>query len=508
MKNYIVLLSILILGCNEPIKERSRINNLTSKVSQKPDLMEMDTVLVDIKTIKSKCKKVDTLTFCRYDINDEIIISDEMFAETFGEIKFKDYKQTRYDTNGEEQNYGTNLLKEQAERFIDTNQYRYCYHEYIELEDLLLFTIGILHGSPFFVLFTVDMRNGRIIDAVTDYGFNESCGYQIFNWLEEDEFLVSIIDNIELLGFRESDKSKGEDISRDYVRVLITIKYKISPNGILTRKVLKDTSFSIEEIEYQYYKDGLITNPEGQTIEDRFNPPIGYKRNAISDNSFQQYLRRLPLKPINSKVTYFDGRLKNNNGVYEAVVDLEIGKKDLHQCADAIIRLRAEYLWNKKEYDSIHFNFTNGFRVDYKEWMNGKRINVNGNSTSWTQREDASNSYESFWRYLETIFTYSGTLSLSNELISINTNDLQIGDIFIQGGSPGHAIIVVDKAINYYTGEIIFLLAQSFMPAQEIQILINPNNKSISPWYSYDFGDKLQTPEWTFNRNDLKRFEN
>ncbi|MCH8317342.1 MAG: hypothetical protein IIA88_02400, partial [Bacteroidetes bacterium] len=68
-------------------------------------------------------------------------------------------------------------------------------------------------------------------------------------------------------------------------------------------------------------------------------------------------------------------------------------------------------------------------------------------------------------------------------------------------------IIVVDLAVNPKTNEKIFLLAQSYMPAQEIQILKNPNNDKISPWYSVNFGEELETPEWTFNKTDLKRFE-
>lgn len=139
--------------------------------------------------------------------------------------------------------------------------------------------------------------------------------------------------------------------------------------------------------------------------------------------------------------------------------------------------------------------------------MKGKRIVINGNETYWIQSESASNNYENFWEYMEIIFTYAGTLSLSQELKPVDINDLNIGDVFIQGGSPGHAVIIVDHAINLQTQEEIFLLAQSYMPAQEIQILKNPDNSKISPWYSVNFGDKLQTPEWTFNKTDLKRFE-
>lgn len=118
-----------------------------------------------------------------------------------------------------------------------------------------------------------------------------------------------------------------------------------------------------------------------------------------------------------------------------------------------------------------------------------------------------SNTYNDLWKYLELIFSYAGTLSLSKELKPAEIDDVQIGDIFIQGGSPGHAIIVVDMAVNSQTKEKIFLLAQSYMPAQEIQLLKNPNDEMISPWYSTDFGNDLHTPEWTFTKYDLKRFE-
>jgi len=86
-------------------------------------------------------------------------------------------------------------------------------------------------------------------------------------------------------------------------------------------------------------------------------------------------------------------------------------------------------------------------------------------------------------------------------------SDLQIGDIFIQGGSPGHAVIVVDMAINSTTGEKAFLLAQSYMPAQETQVLKNPLHLN-NPWYYInEINTELVTPEWTFSKNNLKRFK-
>ncbi|MCE7925722.1 MAG: hypothetical protein DYG98_21940 [Haliscomenobacteraceae bacterium CHB4] len=237
----------------------------------------------------------------------------------------------------------------------------------------------------------------------------------------------------------------------------------------------------------------------------RFTPPPGYQRVAADSGSFAFYLRNLPLKPSGSKVLLHDGREKSNPGLYEAVVDLPIGKKDLHQCADAVIRLRAEYLWQQGRYDKIHFNLTNGFRVDYERWRKGGRVKVVGHQTSWVQKTAASDSYATFWQYLEFVFTYAGTLSLSKELEPVALSEIQIGDVFIQGGSPGHAVIVVDMATDQ-AGKKVFLLAQSYMPAQEIQILKNPSDEKLSPWYSADFGEVVETPEWAFQKSDLKRF--
>ena len=249
-----------------------------------------------------------------------------------------------------------------------------------------------------------------------------------------------------------------------------------------------------------------LINPEGKVIEERFLLPDGYKRITVDEKSFEMYLRKLLLKPDKSKVFFYNGKVKEKD-VYDAVVDLQIGNKDLHQCADAVLRLRAEYLFKQGLYDKIHFNFTNGFRADYSEWIKGKQIIVNGNNVSWKQRTDPSNTYDDFWQYLEVIFTYAGTLSLNKELKSVSIDDIKIGDIFIKGGSPGHAVIVVDMAINEETNKKIFLLAQSYMPAQEIQVLKNPNDEKLSPWYSEDFGEILVTPEWTFKKEELKRFE-
>lgn len=258
-------------------------------------------------------------------------------------------------------------------------------------------------------------------------------------------------------------------------------------------------------------KPPFATAARSETLSDsllllRFQPPAGYQRPVADTGSFGFYLRHLPLRPPGSKVRLFDGREKPNDGVYAAVVDLPIGDKDLHQCADAVIRLRAEYLWQNAQFDRIHFNLTNGFRMDYRRWRQGERLKVSGNKTDWVPGARPSDSRATFWAYLETVFSYAGTLSLAKELKPVAVSDIRVGDVFILGGSPGHAVLVVDLALDT-TGKKIMLLAQSYMPAQEIQILQNPSDPSLSPWYPADFCEVLVTPEWNFGKEQLKRFD-
>lgn len=244
-----------------------------------------------------------------------------------------------------------------------------------------------------------------------------------------------------------------------------------------------------------------IINEKGMTLQTRFNTPEGFTRKPVETTSFAQYLRNLPLKKAGEKVKYYNGEVKEDN-VYSAVVAMDIGRKNLQQCADAVMRLRAEYFFAQKAYDKISFTLTNGFNVSYSKWIEGNRVMVDGNKTSWRKIAEPSNTYQDFRNYMELIFNYAGTLSLSKMLHHKSIADISIGDVFIIGGSPGHAVIVVDVAENK-KGEKIFLLAQSYMPAQETQILKNFNDSKLSPWYSNDIVSSFSTPQWTFAVNQL-----
>lgn len=248
------------------------------------------------------------------------------------------------------------------------------------------------------------------------------------------------------------------------------------------------------------------SNPPGDPtrLSGRIAPPPGFARVPVATHSFQAYLRNLPLKPAGSPVHYYNGQVKPHN-VHVAVVDLEVGTRDLQQCADAVMRLQAEYLFAQKAFDQIRFPFTNGFDATYSKWREGYRIRVSGNEVTWVKKTGVDGSYPTFRKYLDMVFAYAGTISLDRTAYQIAPAELRIGDIFIQGGSPGHAVLVVDVVEHPQTGAKQFLLAQSYMPAQDIHILKNPSTGS--PWYSLEEINPLQTPEWTFNQTDLQRID-
>ena len=247
-------------------------------------------------------------------------------------------------------------------------------------------------------------------------------------------------------------------------------------------KTVSINKFNISEInnniEKQYNKISEIPVPDG------------YERIETKDLGFGWYLRNLKLNTDKTVYSYDGSVVMGKNGYQFAVIDIDIGKRNLQQCADAIMRLRGEYLYHQKKYSEIHFNFLSDGKPRY-----------------YTSHVKNDRTYNGFRKYMDYIFSYANTGSLKKELHKVNNiNDMQIGDVFIQSGKPyGHAVIIVDIAKHKQTGKIIFMVAQSFMPAQSIHILKNYNS-NLSPWYSSDFGKSLELPSWTFFASDLHRF--
>jgi hypothetical protein len=243
-------------------------------------------------------------------------------------------------------------------------------------------------------------------------------------------------------------------------------------------------------------------NSTGKTVETRFNLPPNYQRLSVEKNSFGEYLRSFPLKNDKAKVYFYNGEEKTNSQQV-AVLNIDRGTRDLQQCADAVMRLRAEYLYNQKRIQEISFKTFGGVAMDYGKYKQGYRIN----SQEFTKIKGADISRQGFRKYLDMVFSYANTYTLEKEMKTVkDLKNLEIGDVFIVSNpkSYGHAMIVMDVAENQQTKDKIFLLAQSYMPAQDIHIVKNPKG---GVWYSLkDLDSQLYTPEWTFPMSALHRF--
>lgn len=257
----------------------------------------------------------------------------------------------------------------------------------------------------------------------------------------------------------------------------------------------------------QTYSFPWLKDAVEQTAIQELETPDGYERVSAAPNTFADWLRNLPLKKDNNVVCLFNGSRKPNQTAHHRVLAVDVGNENLQQCADAVMRLRAEYLFGQGQADEIAFNFTSGSRAACKAWRQGYRPRVQGRKVTWQLSAPADSSYENFRAYLQTVFTYAGSASLNLEMKPVSAlAQIQIGDVFIKGGYPGHAVIVVDLAVDPNSNKKAILLAQSYMPAQEIHVLKNPRDEKMSPWYVVNGEDKLYTPEWTFDWSELRRF--
>ncbi len=209
--------------------------------------------------------------------------------------------------------------------------------------------------------------------------------------------------------------------------------------------------------------------------------PEGFLRGKVAESSFAGWLRRLPLKKDHT-VYLYNGQKKKNQQAQYAVIDMPVGERDLQQCADAVMRLRAEYLFTQEKTPIVFTDYEN------------RSYNWNGGSR------------QEFESYLANVFGWCGSASLEKQMERMEDfTAMQPGDVLVKGGFPGHAVIVVDMVQNK-KGEKMYMLAQGYMPAQDIHVLVNPLDADRGPWYLLTDAENIYTPEWRFSKSQLRRW--
>lgn len=242
----------------------------------------------------------------------------------------------------------------------------------------------------------------------------------------------------------------------------------------------------------------------GSTQERRIFPPHGYRRAEAEPDSFQAYVRNLPLLSDDSPVYDFHGD-SQGMGNSAAVYALSVGKDGCQQCADSIIRVWSDYYYERGDYDKLSYHLTNGMECSFDKWSHGWRVWAVGSLSWWMPEPVWSDAEWNYRSWLVTVMRYAGTLSLEAESEPIDISEAHAGDFFCHGGSPGHAVMIVDEAVNA-AGERQFLLAQGFTPAQSFHIL-EDHGTSGDPWYTEEelSRETIELSSYTFHAGDLRR---
>ena len=232
-------------------------------------------------------------------------------------------------------------------------------------------------------------------------------------------------------------------------------------------------------------------------LDGRFPAPHGFTRVPAASRSFGAFLRSLPLAPEGTKVLDYAGRPLYEDGYHPniaAVVDIDVGTRNLQQCADAVIRLNAEWRYGLGERD-IAYRAVSGQRLAYESFLAGDRAVVHGTDIAFTRLAAPHADDHAFFRgWLDDVFGWAGTGSLARDARKVERTDLAPGDLFVMTGTPfGHTVLVLDVAKDEH-GRVALLLGQGYMPAQSFQVL-RPDPRST--WFVVEPTDtSVTTPFW------------
>lgn len=236
-------------------------------------------------------------------------------------------------------------------------------------------------------------------------------------------------------------------------------------------------------------------------------PPSGFTRVEVEERSFGAFLRTLPLLPAGAKVVDYRGSPLYDDGHHAniaAVVDIDTGDKDLQQCADAIIRMHAEWKYGRGDRDMAYKSLS-GTSIPYARYLAGERAVMRGNTLVLAPIGGArADTHALFRSYLDDVFNVASTRSLERDASRIALSRLRAGDFFVMTGQPfGHAVLVLDVAKDE-RGRLALLLGQSFMPAQSFQVL-QPSARSA--WFVVEpDATEVKTPFWpAFSTAEMAR---
>lgn len=224
-----------------------------------------------------------------------------------------------------------------------------------------------------------------------------------------------------------------------------------------------------------------------ETVSEAFPPPEGFTR--VAGDAFGASLGALELGPPSEPVRTHDGRIVGHEA---RVVELPLTRGDLQQCADSLIRLRAT--WLRDQGQPVSFHATSGDPMPWSRFVAGETPYAEGNGLKW--RQGSTGAWED---YLRLVFMWAGTASLEAHDTVRATGAPRPGDLLLQGGFPGHTVILLDVATR--GDETLVLVGEGFMPAQTFHVELGPR----AGWFPFP-AKQLDLPHWSFGPSHHRRF--
>jgi hypothetical protein len=249
-----------------------------------------------------------------------------------------------------------------------------------------------------------------------------------------------------------------------------------------------------------------LWNPQSkERLDLRFPAPNGFTRADVEPGSLPAYLRTLPLAPEGTPVVDWRGQvvLDGDDARLAAVVDIDVGTRDLQQCADAIIRMNAEWRYALGD-RRIAYRVSSGALLAYDRYLAGERAASNdGRLLLQRTASPLSDDHRTFRSFLDEVFAWANTSSLAQEGVPVSMPQIRAGDFFVMTGKPyGHAVLVLDVSRDS-TGNVAVLVGQSYMPAQSFHVL----RPHVGSWFILPpDSTELATPFWSpFPMSSLRR---
>ncbi len=244
--------------------------------------------------------------------------------------------------------------------------------------------------------------------------------------------------------------------------------------------------------------------PPVEPLAARFPNPEGFHRVTVEPGSFGEWLRGLPLAAAGTPVRTYRGtvRYASDDRRIAAVVAIDVGKTDLQQCADSVMRLHGEWAWAQGRRDQS-YQAAAGMPLTYQRFARGERIATDGNRLRWQPGRPPAAGHSGFREFMNMVFSWSNTVSLSRQAQVVASSDVRPGDFFVLPGNPGHTVLILDM-VRDGDGHTLALIGQSYMPAQSFYVLRGDQN----PWFTLRPGQPVDTPFWEpFPWDALRRLD-